>query len=148
MAANCPHSSEPNNILVLFSKDLENFSGEDSRNDDGSRGDLSTASDDVNTNNATVSTTAGFSLYPGHAFSLSLSQEVLFPWITLGYCNCLLFLVACSSIILSSRVPFPQGFSLSHLLLGCLWFMVKISSVMLSLFTNELVSYLMVICIF
>ena len=48
--------------LGLFSKEMENLAGDDSRNDDGSRGDLSTASDDVNVNNAAVSTSLGLFL--------------------------------------------------------------------------------------
>lgn len=87
---NCP-STESDNILVLFSKEPENLSGEDSRNDDGSRGDLSTASDDVNANNATVSTTLGLLLQPRHASSHP--EEALLPWDTLNHCICLLFLL-------------------------------------------------------
>lgn len=81
------------NILVLFSKEVENLSGEDSRNDDGSRGDLSTASDDVNANNATVSTTLGPLFHPRHV--CSHPQEAQLPRGTLNHCGCLLLLVAC-----------------------------------------------------
>lgn len=61
------YRSEPSKTFLPFSKELVCLSGEDSRNDDGSRGDLSTASDDVNANNATVSTTLGSFLHPRHA---------------------------------------------------------------------------------
>lgn len=118
----CSYSSQSGNILVLFSKEPENLSGEDSRNDDGSRGDLSTASDDVNANNATVSTTLGPFLQPRHVSSHP--QEVLLPWGTLSHCVfCCSLLHVLSPIILSSSLLTPMLQTEPPMPL-CLWLVV------------------------
>lgn len=98
---------------MLFSKELENLSGEDSRNDDGSRGDLSTASDDVNANNTTVSTT--LELFFNPRLASFNPQEALLPWSALCHYICLLFFVACSvSLHTLQQSLSAQGYILCH----------------------------------